>query len=179
MRYLLLLLVLLFPTFGSAHELPIERELMVQYDGKTLQVLMVYREPPGARSDRLKALYDSNRDGRISSSESKGMHPEMLRRATHQLRILKDGQPIAWSTTDIKIVSERTGGFSSAILLEYQKEALTGRFTVELGDAPGTLPLQIQAVPSSRLSGSAPHQLEPGKSAHFDLRPAPDSPHTP
>jgi len=178
MKFVFLLLVLLAPNLGSAHELPIERELMVQYDGDTLQILMVYREPPGARSDRLKALYDTNRDGRITGSESKGMHPEMLRRATHQLRFQLDGHTIVPTSTDIKIVSERTGGFSAAILFEYRKVGF-GRLSVEVGSAAGTLPLQVQAVPGAHLKGPEALELEPGKSAHFDLQPPTDSPHTP
>src|SRR5690606_10880464 len=130
----------------AAHELPVEREMVIQRADSTLRVMLVYRESPGKRTDRLMAFHDLDQDGRLSSTEMKSVAPELSKRALHALRIESTGIALVAQTTDVKVVTERTGGVTAAILFEYDIKGLEG-FSVRLGKQSGVIPLALSTLP--------------------------------
>lgn len=172
MRLLLPIVLILLSLELAAHELPVEREMVVQHAEQTMRVMLVYREPPGKRTERLMAFYDLDQDGRLSSAEMASMGPELQKRALHEVTIESSDKRLVAQKTDVKVVTERTGSISAAILLEFDVKELEG-FSIRLGKQAGILPLTLRILPSSDgepLSGPSSMVLKAGYVAQFDLR---------
>jgi hypothetical protein len=172
MRFFLSLLLTLLSLSLAAHELPVEREMMVQRADKTLRIMVVYREPSGKRAERLMAFYDLNQDGRLSSSEATAVAPELTKRAMHEIHVESAKSPLVAQKTDVKVVMERTGGITAAILFEFDVTNLEG-FSVRLGGNPTILPLTLHTLPGidmEPLLGPPSMVLKAGTIAQFDLR---------
>lgn len=163
-------LTLLFLLMGiglsaSAHELPIERQMVLDWSDEALGAMLVYREPPGPRSDRLKSMFDANRDGRISPAEARKMGPHLYLRATHKLAFRVDNESVVPTLVETKVVRERTGGFSVAFLISFDQGS---EFEVSVIDEPGVIPLNIAPLPSQNPQGFT--EIRPGQSKVFRLR---------
>lgn len=161
----LILLSMGMGTSASAHELPIERQMVLDWSDEALGAMLVYREPPGPRSDRLKSMFDANRDGRISPAEARKMGPQLYMRATHKLAFKVDKKPVMPVLVETKVVRERTGGFSVAFLISFEQGT---EFEVSVIDEPGVIPLNIAPLPSQNSQGFT--EIRPGQSKVFRLR---------
>lgn len=161
----LILLSIGMGTSTSAHELPIERQMVLDWTDDALGAMLVYREPPGPRSDRLKLMFDANRDGRISPAEARKMGPQLYMRATHKLEFQVDKKSVMPVLVETKVVRERTGGFSVAFLISFEQGS---EFEVSVVEEPGVIPLSVAPLPSQNPQGFT--EIRPGQSKVFRLR---------
>ena len=102
---------------ANAHDLPIERTLMVTPHTDKLEVLAIYSEPPGVRTERLLALYDLNRDGRLTGKELPLATPELAERAFMGIRISVDGEAAQNGAVEANCKREANKGLSCALYL--------------------------------------------------------------
>ncbi|MEZ4460177.1 MAG: hypothetical protein R3E66_10685 [bacterium] len=132
---------------ASAHVIPIERTLMVTAHADKLEVLAIYSEPPGVRTERLLALYDLNRDGRLTGKELPLATPELAERAFMGIRITVDGEVANNSAVEANCKREANKGLSCALYLTVAAK-LPERVEVALVNRQGVLttPTQINAA---------------------------------
>jgi hypothetical protein len=112
---LVALVVLCFAVPASAHDLPIERSLVLQVHSSHAELLLVYSEPPGPRTERLLALYDTNENGKIDGVEGTLAKRPMLRRAFLGLNLSFPHVTTAKKEPQIRYRRDRAGGLAVAI----------------------------------------------------------------
>jgi hypothetical protein len=139
------LLCLLLSTPASAHDLPIERSLVLQIHTSHAELLLVYTEPPGPRTDRLLALHDANRNGKIDGVEGTLAKRPMLRRAFLGLDLSFPNVNTAKKEPQIRYRRDRSGGIAVAIYqrIDFVHSANELDVLVELEDAKGVPALDL------------------------------------
>ena len=176
MRRLILPLLLLmgWTATAAAHELAIERSLTIQLHASHAELLLIYSEPPGPRTDRILALYDSDKDGRISGVEARLARRPMLRRAQLGLDVSVNGANTAEKQPQVRFRRDESGGIAMATYqrIDFIAQADAISIDVKLGDVKGTPELQLEVE-----SGADWHfpgddagrrvTLRPGKTASF------------
>ncbi len=88
---------------------------MLQVHTSHAELLLIYVEPPGPRTDRLLALYDADRNGQIDGVEQRLARRAFLQRAFYGLDITFDAKS-AKKTAEIRYKRDKNGGISVAIL---------------------------------------------------------------
>lgn len=178
------LLCLLVTTSASGHDLPIERSLVLQVHTSHAELLMVYTEPPGPRTERLLALHDANRNGKIDGAEGALAKRPMLRRAFLGLDIEFPGITTGEKESRIRYKRDRAGGIAVAIYQRIDFITADNELNVEvsLEGASGIPELQlvVEAADSWTLPGEkeeAKILMKPGmkKSFHLERTPTPIS----
>lgn len=110
----LLATLMLIGTAGSAHDFPVERTMAVQLHTSHVEVMVVHVEPAGPRTQRILALHDQNRDGKIEGSEAVLAKPAMRKRALLGLDLELVGVPSSEQRSDVRFRRDKGGGFSIA-----------------------------------------------------------------
>lgn len=118
---------------------------MIQVHTSHAELLMVYVEPPGPRTDRILALYDTNRDGQIDGIEQRLARRLFIERAFFGLDIGFDTQS-APKTAEIRYKRDKNGGISVAILQRIDLVIDSNDLSVNLALAPGETIIPVDAV---------------------------------
>lgn len=163
---------------ASAHDMPIERQAVLQLHPTHAELLLVYNEPPGPRTDRLLAVHDSNRNGEIDGVEGKLAKSAMLRRAFLGLEFgfgdaaSRDREP------EIRYKRDRSGGFAIAILrrTDVIPEDRTVDVSATMADGSGLPPLELVIevdsgwIPAEGEPAKIRRTLTPGTSVTWSLK---------
>lgn len=137
---------ILAPGMARAHDFPAERSLLVQVSNDRVEMMLVYQEPPGPRTDLLMAKFDLNNDGALTDGELKLAEGELSRRAFDGLRLEVEGERAGMHPPDMKVTRNRDGGLAAAFYLKYELDdaVLQRIFVVRLiGRADSVLPLTL------------------------------------
>lgn len=126
------------PASLSAHNVAIERSLMIDVAPTQVEILAIYSEPPGIRTERLLALYDLDRDGRLDGKELLHAMPEVAKRAFLGIQILVDGQPANFTPT-MRCKREQNRGQSCALYGVFPTTHTAKKIEVNLADQKGIL----------------------------------------
>lgn len=121
------------PSF--AHKIPIERSLMVTVHPNRIEILAIYAEPPGIRTEWLLGLFDFDRDGRLDGRELVFAAPELAIRAFTGVQMTLNGKPIPASVPEAKCKREQNKGLSCALYLD-----------LSLPEAPEALQIQLAGI---------------------------------
>lgn len=163
-------LVILIATFATvqvyAHEnLPITRSAIAQIHSDRVEILLIYSEPPGVRSDALLARYDINGNAKIDGKETMLALPEISKRMVLGLRFEVEGEKPQMRSPELKIKKDRSGGLSFALYLIYDLKSLNPNdsrsLSVTVGPESGTLPLKLIVEAADGLSiveADMPHE---------------------
>lgn len=139
--------LLLLPALAAAHSYPVERAAVLQLHPAHAELLLIYKEPAGPRTDRLLALYDQDKNGAIDGVEVHLATPEILRRAFAGVTF-DFGAPHKAQRAELNFKRDVDGGVSVAILQRFDVTlASTARLTVRLDDGAAVVPLQVIIEP--------------------------------
>lgn len=132
----------------SAHEgMPVERSAIAQIHADRVEILLMYSEPPGPRSEALLGRYDIDGDGRIDGDKETALAlPEVSKRIALGLEFEVDGERPFMQPPALKITRDRSGGLAAALYLTYRLDQLTaGNRTLQIrvSDRDGVVPLNI------------------------------------
>ncbi len=159
---------------AHAHDLKVERSIIAQVHATKVQILVIYNEAPGDRSERFMAKYDVNRNARIDGSEVLLATPEISRLALLGLEFEVEGEKPKMLPPEVKFENKPGKPVSAAILLTYELDAVPQR-TLHIRQKPAKgLPETTVAIEAgegltiSNSSGAAstrttaPLRLTPG-----------------
>ncbi len=132
----------------AAHEgLPIERSAIAQIHSDRVEILLMYSEPPGPRSDALLGRYDLDGDGRIDGKKETALAmPEVSKRMALGLRFEVDGERPQMKPPELKVEKDRSGGLAAALYLTYELDPLevgSRTLNIRVSDRRGVVPLSI------------------------------------
>lgn len=141
---------------AEAHDLPIERSLVVQVHSSHAELLLVYREPPGPRTQRLLALYDADENGEIDGAEGALAKRPMLRRAFLGLNLEFADVKTGKKEPQIRYKRERGGGLSVAIYqrIDFVNPTNELQFSTQLEETRGVPELKLVVELAGRWSFS-------------------------
>ncbi|MGM0554925.1 MAG: hypothetical protein ACQEVA_00950 [Myxococcota bacterium] len=105
---------------AETHELPRERTLLVQVSHDSVEVMIVYLEPPGPTIDLLLRRYDIDGDGELGDGEAQLAGREWIRRAMHGLEFEVAGEAPMAKPPDIKFRREQKGALSAAVYARWE-----------------------------------------------------------
>lgn len=134
---------------ASAHSFPIERSAVLQLHTAHAELLLLYREPPGPRTDRILALYDQNKNGQLDGIEQRLARRMFLQRAFFGLEIVFDHKS-AKKTAELRFKRDPDGGISVAILqridLIVDSNALSVKLTLTKGETVPPIDIIVEPV---------------------------------
>lgn len=138
------------PSVVAAHNFPIERSAVLQVHASHAELLLIYAEPPGPRTDRLLALYDSNRNGEIDGAETSIAEGAMLARANLGLNIQFSKAVHGGDAPRLRFKKERNGGISVAVFQRFEFIAPQDEIAIDvsLQDSVGVPPLELIVEPT-------------------------------
>ena len=140
LRAITALFLVTMASTAAAHEFPVERSAVLQVHTSHAELLLVYVEPPGPRTDRLLALYDADRNGKIDGVEERLARRAFLHRAFYGLKFEFDAQSIE-RTAEIRYKRDERGGISVAILQRFDLSIPTNALALDLSLSSGeTIP---------------------------------------
>lgn len=141
----LLMMLLLTAATASAHDLPVQRSLAIQMHASHAELLLIYSEPPGPRTDRILALYDSDKDGKIEGTEVILARSPMLRRARLGLDVSFTGALTAEKQPQIRFKRDKGGGIAMATYQRIDFVAIKDKLSVDVtvGGRKGTPELDL------------------------------------
>ncbi len=132
-----------------AHTLPIERSLMMTIHQDRLEVLMIYTEPPGIRTERILAMYDLDRNGRLTGKELAIASPDIAERAFNGVKIEVNGVVPTANQPELSCKREQDKGLSCALYVDLPLPSGSPETVeVRLIKKSGILPLPMQASAS-------------------------------
>lgn len=132
-----------------AHTLPIERSLMMTVHQDRLEVLMIYNEPPGIRTERILAMYDLDRNGRLTGKELAIASPDIAERAFNGIKIEVNGIVPTANQPQLACKREQDKGLSCALYVDLPLPAGPPEMVeIQLIKKSGILPLPMQASAS-------------------------------
>ncbi len=132
-----------------AHTLPIERSLMMTVHQDRLEVLMIYNEPPGIRTKRILAMYDLDRNGRLTGKELAIASPDIAERAFNGIKIEVNGVVPTANQPQLACKRGQDKGLSCALYVDLPLPAgPPERVEIQLMKKSGILPLPMQASAS-------------------------------
>ncbi|MFW6057615.1 MAG: hypothetical protein ACOC9W_02055, partial [Persicimonas sp.] len=105
---------------AQAHELPRERTLLVQVSQDSVEVMIVYLEPPGPTIDLLLRRYDLDGDGELVDAEAQLAGREWIRRAMYGLEFEVEGETPMAKPPEIKFRREQKGALSAAVYARWE-----------------------------------------------------------
>lgn len=135
---------------AHGHSLPIERSLMIAVHADRVEVLGIYAEAPGLRTDRLLAMYDLDRDGRLDGRELPLAAPEIATRAFLGIHVELDGTTPPVSP-EIKCKRESNRGLSCAVYARIDTREATQRLRVSLDARSGVTPTLVRVSAGDRM----------------------------
>lgn len=124
------LLVLIASSTAYAHDNPAERSAVLQVHTAHAELLLIYKEPRGPRVDRLFALYDQNRNGKIDGLETRIARRAFLDRAFYGFDLTFDAKSSP-KTAELRYKTEDDGGISVAVLQRI--DLIIGKNEMEVG----------------------------------------------
>ncbi len=142
-------LVLVGSALGTAHahELPQERTVLVQVSKTSVEVMIVYLEPPGPSVDLLMKRFDLNKDGELTGPEARLAGGEWIRRVLHGLQFEVAGEKPRAREPEIKFRVEKKGSLSAAVYARWDLESLPDHKTrtvhVRLLRQPENVPTEV------------------------------------
>ncbi len=141
------LAALLLPSVAAdAHEFPVERSLLAQVSLDRVEMMLVYTEPAGPRTDLLIAKFDLDNDGEIAGPELKLAEGELTKRAFRGLELEFLGERAGMHPPEMKVKRTREGGLAAAFYLHYRLDEKVAErtFVVRLeGSAERIIPLVL------------------------------------
>ncbi len=149
-RILIGLVVVLTASMAWAHKLPIERSLMMTVHQDRIEILMIYSEPPGIRTDRILAMYDLDRNGRLTGKELAIAMPDIAERAFNGVQIeVNGGTPVA-NAPELVCKREQDKGLACALYVDLPLSTKAPeKVEVRLLKKSGILPLPMRATASA------------------------------
>ena len=132
----------------ASHTFPVERSAVLQVHTSHVELLLLYAEPPGPRTERILALYDANQNGEIDGVEQRLARRIFMQRAFYGLDISFNHQS-AKKTADIRYKRTAEGGISVAILQRIDLIVDSNELTVSLALTEGETipPIEIIVEP--------------------------------
>lgn len=145
---LTLLASALFVQESAAHDLPVERDLIVQLTAEQAHVLLQYRVPAGDDVARFMSRFDVDHDGRISSFEAARATPVWLPIALQGLRFeLPETRSEAEEPQVKYAIDEESGALTVMAMITYRVPRLHAEarrtFRVWLEEDPHAVPTSI------------------------------------
>ena len=139
---------------AAAHTYPAERTAVLQLKTSHAELLLIYKEPAGPRTDRLLALYDQNGNGQIDGLETRLARRAFLSRAFAGLTFEFDAQS-GEKAPELRFRRDPDGGISVAILqridLIIGRDELVVGVKMEAGEGLPPLELIVEPVLHWRL----------------------------
>lgn len=117
-RILIGLFIVLTTSVAWAHKLPIERSLMMTVHQDRIEILMIYSEPPGIRTDRILAMYDLDRSGRLTGIELAIAMPDIAERAFNGVQIEVNGVVPVANAPELVCKREQDKGLACALYVD-------------------------------------------------------------
>ena len=164
----LVLALILLSSTAWAHSFPVERSAVLQVHTSHADLLLVYVEPPGPRTDRLLALYDANRNGQIDGVEQQLARRAFLQRAFYGFDIGYDCKSAA-KTAEIRYKRDKNGGISVAVLQRFDLIVDSNDLTISLSLSDGETipPIDVIVEPADKWTLKGVNEPE----RHIALKP--------
>lgn len=150
---------------------------MVQVHTAHAELLLLYREPPGPRTDRILALYDQNKNGELDGLEQRLARRLFLQRAFFGLEI-DFGYKRAEKTANLRFKRDADGGISVAIFqridLIIDSNEMTLKLAVRKGETIPPIDIIVEPVdwtlqPARPAEKERKVSLKPGQSESVNL----------